>query len=102
MEIDERFSLLKPGMRVVDLGAAPGGWSQVIANRVNSDDQAGTVIAADLLEFPPIPNVKIIQGDINDEKTIETVSEAMDFQRAHLVCSDAVPDFMGDRFVDHM
>lgn len=60
------------------------------------------MVAADLLEIIPLAGVKFVQGDISDEKTQEKVSEALDFHKADLVCSDAVPDFMGDRFVDHM
>ena len=58
MELDQRFNLLRPGMRVIDVGAAPGGWSQVIANRVNSQQGKETVVAVDLLEIQPV--IKII------------------------------------------
>ena len=59
-------------------------------------------MAADLLEIEPIKGVTFIQGDIREDKTIEAISEAMDFEKAHVVVSDAVPDFMGDRYIDHM
>ena len=59
------------------------------------------MIAVDLLEMVPIPGVKIIQGDIKEEKTQEKISNLLDYEKADVVCSDAVPDFMGERFVDH-
>ena len=64
IEIDQRFNLFKPGMRVIDVGAAPGGWSQVIADRVDSVEGEESVVAADLLDMVPIPGVKTVQGDI--------------------------------------
>src|ERR1700674_5508176 len=64
-EIDDRDKLLKPGMLVVDLGAAPGGWSQVVAKRVG---RAGTVIAIDLLPMEPVPGVTVIEADFSSAK----------------------------------
>ena len=60
------------------------------------------MVAVDLLEMVPIPGVKIVQGNISDDGTREKVSEMLDYNKADLICSDAVPDFMGDRFIDHM
>lgn len=60
------------------------------------------MVAVDLLEMVPIPGVKFVQGNISDDKTRERVSEMLDYHKADVVCSDAVPDFMGDRFIDHM
>ena len=60
IEIDQRFNLFKPGMRVIDVGAAPGGWSQVIADRVNSEPGNETVVAADLLDIVKIAGVKFV------------------------------------------
>ena len=69
LEINTRFNLLKPGMRVIDVGAAPGGWSQIIADKVESEQGNETVVAADLLEMTPLAGVKFVQGNISDEKT---------------------------------
>lgn len=102
IEIDNQYQLLKPGMTVVDVGAAPGGWSQIIADRVGSTDARPTVIAVDLLEMAKLEGVSTVQGNINEEATQEKVSERMQYEKADLVCSDAVPDFIGDRFVDHV
>ena len=63
LEIDDKYHLLKPGMAVVDLGAAPGGWSQIAAKRVGSADGKGKVVAIDLLEMPEIPGVDFAQLD---------------------------------------
>src|SRR5580692_3351100 len=63
IEIDDKHRLLKPGMTVVDLGAAPGGWSQIAAKRVGAADGRGKVVAIDLLEMPEIPGVNFAQLD---------------------------------------
>ena len=63
LEIDDKYRLLKPGMTVVDLGAAPGGWSQIAAKRVGSADGKGKIVAIDLLEMPEIPGVSFAQLD---------------------------------------
>src|SRR4051812_33798016 len=63
LEIDDKYRLVKPGMTVVDLGAAPGGWSQIAAKRVGSADGKGKVVAIDLLEMPEIPGVSFAQLD---------------------------------------
>src|SRR6201994_184604 len=65
IEIDDKHRLLKPGMTVVDLGAAPGGWSQIAAKRVGAADGKGRVIAIDLLEMPEIPGVQFAQLDFH-------------------------------------
>jgi len=102
MEIDDKHKLLKPGMKVVDVGAAPGGWSQIIADRVKSRPGAEAVVGVDLIQSLPMDGVTFIQGDIEAEDVQEAVSKALGYEKADLVCSDAVPDFIGDRFVDHM
>src|SRR6516162_4914011 len=66
IEIDDKYRLLKPGMTVVDLGAAPGGWSQIAAKRVGAPDGKGRVVAIDLLEMPEIPGVQFAQLDFLD------------------------------------
>jgi 23S rRNA (uridine2552-2'-O)-methyltransferase len=67
MEIDDKDRLLRPGMLVVDLGAAPGGWSQVAAERVR---RSGRVLALDLLEMAPLAGVEFIQGDFSEEAVL--------------------------------
>ena len=101
-EIDEKHQLLKQGMKVIDFGASPGGWSQVIAEAVKSKKGSETVVAVDLIEMLDIEGVKFIHGDIESEEVQDKVSKALNHERADMVCSDAVPDFVGDRFIDHM
>jgi 23S rRNA (uridine2552-2'-O)-methyltransferase len=74
-EIDDRDRLLKPGMIVVDLGAAPGGWSQVLAKRIGP---GGTVIAIDLLAMEPIAGVAFLQGDFTSEAGSAALRNALD------------------------
>ena len=102
MEIDDKHSLLKKNMRVIDVGAAPGGWSQVIAERTHSNKGTESVVAVDLLKMLDQNGVLTVQGDIEEAETQEAVSKLLKFEKADLICSDAVPDFIGDRFVDHM
>ena len=101
IEIDDKHNILKAGMKVVDVGAAPGGWSQIIADRVSSMKGQETVVAVDLLKMQPYDGVTVIQGDIGNEKTQELISKSLNFEKADVVCCDAVPDFVGDRFTDH-
>ena len=91
-EIDERDKLLRPGQVVVDLGAAPGGWSQVLARRVG---RAGKVVAIDLLEMEPVSGVTFIQGDFGSEKGLEAVQAALEGGKADLVLSDMAPNMSG-------
>ena len=91
-EIDERDKLLKAGMTVVDLGAAPGGWSQVAAKRVGA---AGRVIAIDLIEMEPVAGVEFIQGDFAARKGLAAVQAALGEAGADLVLSDMAPNLSG-------
>lgn len=97
LEIDERDKLLKPGMVVVDLGAAPGGWSQVLAKRAGAK---GFVVAIDLLEMGPIPGVTFIQGDFGNARGLDAVSMALGGRPADLVLSDLSPNLSGIAFTD--
>src|SRR5687767_4707518 len=91
-QIDAKDKLLKPGMTVVDLGAAPGGWSQVAAKAVG---QSGRVIAVDLLEMREVPGVTVILGDFSDDSTLAAVEQALDGQPVDLVLSDMAPNMSG-------
>lgn len=92
IEIDERDRLLRPGMVLVDLGAAPGGWSQVAARRLGP---AGKVVAIDLLEMEPVSGVTFIQGDFESRKGLEAVEAALEGRRVDLVVSDMAPNMTG-------
>ena len=97
IQLDERFSLLRPGTRVVDLGAAPGGWSQVAAGRV----AGAPVIAVDVLGLESLAGVTIVAGDIRDGKTRDVVLEALG-GAADLVLSDMAAPATGHRSTDHL
>jgi len=91
-EIDDRDKLLKPGMLVVDLGAAPGGWSQVMARRVGA---MGTVVAIDLLEVEPIAGVTILKADFASAEGLAAVEEGIQGRRVDVVLSDMAPNMSG-------
>jgi len=96
-QIDERDRLLKPGMTVVDLGAAPGGWAQIAAKRVAP---GGRVIAVDLLEMPALAGVVFIRGDFRSEATLAELERLLGNQPVDLVLSDMSPNITGIASVD--
>ncbi|RZN31734.1 RlmE family RNA methyltransferase [Bradyrhizobium sp. Leo121] len=100
-EIDDKYRLLKPGMTVVDLGAAPGGWSQVAAKRVGAADGKGKVIAIDVLEMGEIPGVTFAQLDFLDNDAPEKLI-AMMGGRADVVMSDMAANTTGHRKTDQL
>ncbi|MDR1275155.1 MAG: RlmE family RNA methyltransferase [Candidatus Accumulibacter sp.] len=97
IEIDDRDRLIRPGENVVDLGAAPGGWSQVAANRLRGK---GRVVALDLLEMAPIEGVDFIQGDFCDAGTLEEVERRLNTEKPGLVLSDMAPNISGIALTD--
>ncbi|QPF89050.1 RlmE family RNA methyltransferase [Bradyrhizobium commune] len=101
LEIDDKFRLLKPGMTVFDLGAAPGGWSQIAAKRVGSVDGKGKVVAIDLLEMPEIPGVDFAQLDFMDHDAPEKLT-AMLGGGADIVMSDMAANTTGHRKTDQL
>lgn len=92
LEIDEKDHLLKPGMAVVDLGATPGGWSQVAAAKVG---RSGKVIGLDLLPLDPLPHVEFIQGDFREEKVLRQLEGLLQGKPVGLVISDMAPNISG-------
>jgi 23S rRNA (uridine2552-2'-O)-methyltransferase len=96
-ELIENDRLLKPGMLVVDLGAAPGGWSQYVAGKLSG---RGRVIAVDLLPIAPIAGVEILEGDLRDPALRARLRELAGPSRAGLVMSDMAPNISGVRSVD--
>lgn len=101
LEMDDKFRLLKPGMAVVDLGAAPGGWSQIAAKRVGSTEGKGKVVAIDLLEMPEIPGVDFAQLDFMDNDAPEKLT-AMLGGKADVVMSDMAANTTGHRKTDQL
>ncbi len=97
IEIDDRDKLLKRGEVVVDLGATPGGWSQVVAQRVGD---AGLVFALDLLEMAPIRGVHFIQGDFREESVLAELEKNLGEREVGLVMSDMAPNMSGMAVMD--
>lgn len=92
MEIDDRDHLIRAGEVVVDLGATPGGWSQVAAKRLHGK---GRVIALDLLAMEPLHGVEFIQGDFREDEVLAELENALAGQRVGLVLSDMAPNMSG-------
>jgi 23S rRNA (uridine2552-2'-O)-methyltransferase len=101
VEIDDKFHLLKPGAKVADLGAAPGGWSQVAAQRTGAAVGKGRVVAIDLLDMPAIPGVAFLQLDFLDPAAPERL-KAMLGAPADVVLSDMAANATGHRKTDHL
>ncbi len=97
LEIQEKDRILRPGMTVVDLGAAPGGWAEYAAKVVG---RRGRVIALDLLEMEPIPGVELIRGDFREEEVLRRLMEALGGRPVDLVMSDMAPNISGMKAVD--
>lgn len=96
-EIDLRDHLLKPGMSVVELGAAPGGWSQYVTRRIGKN---GCLVSVDLLEMQDIPGARFIRGDFTEPRTRERIAESLPGGLADLVISDMAPNISGIRDAD--
>lgn len=92
IELDERDRLMRPGMRVLDLGSAPGGWSQVAAKAVGAK---GRVLATDILPMDPIGNVDFIQGDFTSDTVVEQIKAWLGDGKFDLVVSDIAPNLSG-------
>jgi 23S rRNA (uridine2552-2'-O)-methyltransferase len=97
LELQEKYLLIKPGMVVVDLGAAPGGWCQVIRPLVGD---SGQVIALDILEMEPLEGVEFIRGDFTEEESLRVLEEALNSRMVDLVLSDMAPNMSGMSTID--
>ncbi|HEY8354178.1 MAG TPA: 23S rRNA (uridine(2552)-2'-O)-methyltransferase RlmE [Methylophilaceae bacterium] len=97
IEIDDRDKLIRPGMTVVDLGSAPGSWSQVVVQRLKGQ---GKVIALDLLEMKPVAGVHFIQGDFREQEVLDQLEAALDGKPVDLVIADMAPNISGISEVD--
>ncbi len=97
IEIDDRDHLIKPGMTIVDLGSAPGSWSQVAVQRLKGQ---GKVIALDLLEMQPVSGVQFIQGDFREQAVLDQLEAALGGKPVDLVIADMAPNISGISDVD--
>ncbi len=100
-EIDDVHGFLRPGAKVVDLGAAPGSWSQVAAERVEALNGKGDVVAIDILEMDPLPGVTIFKLDFEDDSAPDTIQSALG-DSADVVLSDMAPGATGHKRTDHL
>jgi 23S rRNA (uridine2552-2'-O)-methyltransferase len=96
-EIDRREKLLRPGMVCVDLGAAPGGWSQYVSGKLSG---RARIVATDLLPMDALPDVEFLQGDFREDEVFERLLEAVGEFGADLVMSDMAPNITGTKVVD--
>jgi 23S rRNA (uridine2552-2'-O)-methyltransferase len=97
LEIQEKTKLIKPGMTIVDLGAAPGGWSQLASGIVGS---TGKVYALDILPMEALSHVEFLQGDFREESVMQQFLQRVQLKPIDLVISDMAPNFSGMRSVD--
>ncbi len=97
IELDNKDRLFRPGQTVVDLGAAPGGWSQVAVERVGDN---GTVVASDILEMSPIAGVAFVRGDFTEQSVLDELLDLLGDRRADVVISDMAPNMSGMAAVD--
>ncbi len=97
MELDDKYHFLRKGMRVVDLGSAPGSWTQVVQRTLGD---SGQVIALDILPMDPLQGVSFIQGDFTEDEPLALLEKALNGQNADLVLSDLAPNMSGMGAVD--
>jgi 23S rRNA (uridine2552-2'-O)-methyltransferase len=102
IEIDDKDRLLKPGMLVIDLGAAPGSWTQVVRQRLagSGGRVRGHIIALDLLPMDPLPDVVFIQGDFREQEVADELGTALAGAKADLILSDLSPNLSGIAVAD--
>ena len=96
-QIDKKERLLRPDMLCIDLGAAPGSWSQYVVERLKGRVR---VVALDLLAMDALPGVEVIQGDFRESETLTALLEALDGEKADLVMSDMAPNLSGTKAID--
>jgi 23S rRNA (uridine2552-2'-O)-methyltransferase len=101
-ELDERYHLLRKGMRVVDLGAAPGGWSQIAAVATGSTEEHPLVVGIDYLEMDPIPGVVLLKQDFTEDAAPAALIAALGGRKADIVLSDMAAPTTGHKATDHL
>lgn len=99
MEIEQRCKFIKPGMLIVDLGSAPGGWSEYVVQRIGS---VGKVFALDILPMKPVKGVEFIQGDFTEDEIIKNLCNHLHGQKIDVVLSDMAPNLSGVKSFDQM
>ncbi|AKR55117.1 ribosomal RNA large subunit methyltransferase E [Youhaiella tibetensis] len=102
IELNDKYKLLRKGMRIVDLGAAPGGWSQVAAAEIGSTDERPLIVGIDYLDMDPIPGVILLKKDFTEDDAPDMLIEALGGHRPDLVMSDMAAPTTGHRATDHL
>ncbi len=97
IEIQEKDRIIKPGMNVLDLGAAPGGWSQYVRKQIGKKNQ---IIALDILPIEPLEGVEFILGDFTENEVLDTLLDVLGGKKIHLVLSDMAPNITGNKEID--
>jgi 23S rRNA (uridine2552-2'-O)-methyltransferase len=97
IEIQEKDKIIRPGINIVDLGAAPGGWSEYARKMIGKNNK---IIALDLLDIEPIEGVEFIQGDFREDEVLEKLMNVLGGEPVHLILSDMAPNMSGNKEVD--
>ncbi|MDR1031712.1 MAG: RlmE family RNA methyltransferase [Holosporales bacterium] len=101
IEIDDKFGLIKKARTILDLGAAPGGWSQVAADRAYNGDGGRKLVASDLLDIVHISGIEFVKGDFNDAEVVKSILDALG-DKPDLILSDMAPNTVGHAKTDHI
>ncbi len=102
IEIDDKIKVMKPGSIVVDLGAAPGSWTQIAIDRTKSLEGKGRVIATDILEMTPLPGCEFLQGDFTENAFFDELIALLGNKKVDVVLSDMAANTTGQRSIDHI
>jgi len=102
IEIDDRLRLLRPGQTIVDLGAAPGGWTLVALERTKAAETGARIIALDRLEIEPIPGAELLVGDFLEAETVDRLEDLLSGAAVDIVLSDLSPSTTGHKATDHL
>ena len=101
LEINKKFRILKKGQNALDIGASPGGWSQILSQKVYSDQKRNAIVSVDLKDFKPIDNVLNIKKNIYDDDFVLIIKKYFS-DGIDIIVSDAAPSTTGNKFVDHI
>ncbi len=102
LEINEKYKIFKSNQNVIDLGGAPGGWSQVVSKIIFKNNQDSKLIAIDLLPIKPVNKANILQGDFSDINIINHIKEILGEKKANVIMSDMSPNTTGSKSLDHI
>lgn len=102
VEMADKTKCLKPGIIVIDLGAAPGSWTQLAVERVKPRTSGGRVVAVDILPMDPVPDAEFLQADFTAAETPDKIIELLNGKKAHVVLSDMAANTTGQRSIDHL